>query len=76
MLNQIWSEARTRPAATVCSPVLTDGPYAESKEYCLSSSGFRPRVLPDDAVRTSAQVLAEERRATGTQYLALLVRTD
>lgn len=68
-----WPEPHTRPAAGVCSPpVLTDGPYAESKEYCLSSAGAALRRLPDDAIRAPAQ----ERRSTGTQYLARLRRTD
>ena len=79
MLNQIGSEPRTGPAAGVCSPpALTDGPYAESKEYCLSSSGFRHREPPDGAIRTPAQVLAEERRNVRhkrTQYLVLVRRT-
>ena len=79
MLNQIGSEPSTRPAAGSCSPpVLTDGPYAESKEYCLSSASLWHRVLPDGAVRTPAQVLAEECRHVrrpSTQYLALIRRT-
>lgn len=58
-------------------PYLTDGPYAESKEYCLSSSRyeyrFGHRVLPDDEIPTEVQVPAEERRRVRrrrTQYLA------